>query len=213
MGKQQPPNAQDALAAAGLLWLGLSQQFVADKLGVSRQTIIRWTKAEWWPDVAKRAETAHLGRMAGTARRVLKATMEGALAPDAPVAARKLGFEAAKFLLERQDPNFQEPDKRVTVDHQHGLARNLAELSVAELRALANRQGPLQLPTGSVEVVEPSLDVDDQLDAVDEYYEDHEPMEPPPLPPPPPLRPSLPAGAEKDDGTLYVELPDEPDPP
>lgn len=121
-------------------------------MGVPVDTLRRWLKQDWWPDIARQAEEGQLGRMVGKARRVMDHILTVGVAEDATARDRKQALDAAKFLLERRDNNFREPEKRVAHNHELGLSDQLSQLTVEELRALAKggAPAPRQLPPAEV---------------------------------------------------------------
>jgi hypothetical protein len=141
------PEAETALKAAGMLWLGLPRAFVAEACGVTQSTLRSWLKQDWWPEYERQAERGHFDRMVGKARLVLDKTMEAGLHEDACARDRKQAFEAAKFLLENKDDNFRPKPQNVEHRHTHTVADRLNALTDAELKAIASGKQPLQLET------------------------------------------------------------------
>lgn len=150
------PDAEEALKAAGMLWLGLSRAFVAQTLGITQAKLKHWMSRDWWPQVEEQAERGHLNRMVGKARQVLDKTMEAGLDPEASSRDRKQAFEAARFMLEHQDNAFRPQAQRTQVEHTHTIQHKMAALSDDDLRRLA-RNPAAQLPAAPDEN---AIDVD-----------------------------------------------------
>lgn len=137
---------KEALKAASALWLGAPKSHAASAAGITSAQLRTWMQSDWWPDCVRQAEAQHFTVLLGTARKVLKTTMEAGLHEEATARDRKQALDAARFLLERRDNAFAPPG--VSHQHTHRLeAVPMDQLSVEELRALAaGKQLPSRPP-------------------------------------------------------------------
>lgn len=121
---------------AALRFFGLSQTKAAERIGISPSTGRKWERCDWWrPLIVDTVERKHVSKLVWLSRRVIEKTIKLGLKPDEEITSkdRKLAFDAAKWLIERQDSTFaghSEAKEQVT-------GRKLGDLSVQELRALA----------------------------------------------------------------------------
>jgi len=83
-GKRGPePGPQDrdkAISVAYLRLTGALQTEAAEAVGVHHDTIGRWEKADWWPEIVAEASKRWLSGLEAKARLVLQAGMDASIA-------------------------------------------------------------------------------------------------------------------------------------
>lgn len=123
---EAPADWNDAVKAAGLLFLGRSANDVAAEVGVSVKTLWVWRRSEWWSAAQVDAQDAQMDRMVSLARGNILAALE---AGDVKV---------SQWLLERADILFSDPRIKAEVQAQMNARTlgGLSKLSEDELRKL-----------------------------------------------------------------------------
>ena len=99
-----PQDREKAISVAYLRLTGSLQTEAAEAVGVHHDTIGRWEKQDWWPEVVAEASKRWLSGLDAKARRVLMAGM------DASIALKVLERRVTELAPAAQNLNLNTPN-------------------------------------------------------------------------------------------------------